>query len=594
MMTYTRPLKLMDMNGKMVLTLFLLLSTTLGFIATSRTSLVASETPEGNQTVRRVPEEYEAIQGAIDAADVGDIIWVAAGQYHEHISVDKSVTLLGEEGTIIDGDATGNVISVTGNHVEISGFTIQDGYRGILLSHSINSTIRNNILISHTGAAIELQYSNETTISGNRVSNSDHAIYLLYTSCRNTMSNNVIVNNSQGLPLSWYCDGNIIVGNTVTSNSFAGIVLGGSNNNTIYHNNFIDNPDQVYSYNSLNVWDNGAEGNYWSDYRGKDLDGNGIGDTRLPHKKLDYHPLMEPWSTTRVFNIAWGVETFQVTTVCNSTVASFRFSLEEEQITFNVTSGEIGFCNVTIPKRLLWADPRRAWLTQVDGMRAASTIAENATHTSLYFTYTHSTHMVKITGTAVIQDTSPPVANAGPDQTVTEDEPLFFDANDCSDNLGIVDYQWDFGDGTMGTGIISTYTYFDPGTYVVTLTVGDEAGNNATDSATITVLVRDTDDDGIPDATDPDDDNDGMADVWETENGLNPIDAADASLNPDKDGLTNLQEYQRGTNPDCPDSDGDFWNDSLDLMPGNAVFPNGAMIVIGIILLTIMVRKRPT
>jgi hypothetical protein len=59
----------------------------------------------------------------------------------------------------------------------------------------------------------------------------------------------------------------------------------------------------------------------------------------------------------------------------------------------------------------------------------------------------------------------------------------------------------------------------------------------------------DTDSDGIGNNADTDDDNDGMPDIWETDNGLNPLDAQDASLDADNDGLTNLQEYQQGTNP---------------------------------------------
>ena len=47
--------------------------------------------------------------------------------------------------------------------------------------------------------------------------------------------------------------------------------------------------------NSSNVWDNGCEGNYWSDYVGEDLDGDGVGDTLLPHQGVDNYPLMSPY-----------------------------------------------------------------------------------------------------------------------------------------------------------------------------------------------------------------------------------------------------------------------------------------------------------
>lgn len=54
--------------------------------------------------------------------------------------------------------------------------------------------------------------------------------------------------------------------------------------------------------------------------------------------------------------------------------------------------------------------------------------------------------------------------------------------------------------------------------------------------------------------TNPNDwDNDDIPNTWETTHGLNPKDATDAKLDPDKDGLTNLQEYQLDSNINSPD-----------------------------------------
>ena len=105
--------------------------------------------------------------------------------------------------------------------------------------------------------------------------------------------------------------------------------------------------------------------------------------------------------------------------------------------------------------------------------------------------------------------------------------------------------------------------------------------------------ATDTDSDGIPDATDTDDDNDGMPDTWEINNGLDSLNASDGALDPDLDGLTNLEEYQRGSHPYLPDSDGDFWSDPIDIIPQNAFIPNGiAIIIVAIFSAVIIIRRR--
>ena len=59
-----------------------------------------------------------------------------------------------------------------------------------------------------------------------------------------------------------------------------------------------------------------------------------------------------------------------------------------------------------------------------------------------------------------------------------------------------------------------------------------------------------------------DSDNDGMPDAWETLHGLNPGDPADASADPDGDGIVNLREYELGLNP------GRFELDPATAVPG--------------------------
>jgi hypothetical protein len=91
-------------------------------------------------------------------------------------------------------------------------------------------------------------------------------------------------------------------------------------------------------------------------------------------------------------------------------------------------------------------------------------------------------------------DEQPPIAEAGDDQTVAENTDVTFDASGSSDNIGIVEYHWDFGDGTTDTGATCTHNYIHAGHYTVTLTVIDAAGHSDVDTLQVTV----TSDDVIP------------------------------------------------------------------------------------------------
>jgi plastocyanin len=81
----------------------------------------------------------------------------------------------------------------------------------------------------------------------------------------------------------------------------------------------------------------------------------------------------------------------------------------------------------------------------------------------------------------------------------------------------------------------------------------------------------DNDGDGLGDFVDWDDDNDGLPDVWELIYDLYPDNPDDVQLDNDGDGLSNLEEYAKGTNPKDKDSDDDGVWDLEDFNPTSAV-----------------------
>ncbi|MEM0120841.1 MAG: NosD domain-containing protein [Thermoprotei archaeon] len=239
------------------------------------------------------------------------------------------------------------------------------------------------------GDGVELLHSNGNIISGNRL----------------------IGNIVHGIELN-HSNDNLIANNTFEA-SVCSILLNDAQNNTIHHNNFILSWHHVdiMGYSMLNRWDDGSVGNYWDDYLGLD-DGSGgrvagdrVGDTDLPHLGVDNNPLINPWGS---IPITWGNTEYPLTLVSNSTISAFRFLQLDKKLIFNVTGppNTVGFCKVTIPKALLQGNPWKVLLNNTD-ITAQTTISENETHTSICFTYNHSTYHVQIIGTWVIPEFSP-------------------------------------------------------------------------------------------------------------------------------------------------------------------------------------------
>jgi len=87
-------------------------------------------------------------------------------------------------------------------------------------------------------------------------------------------------------------------------------------------------------------------------------------------------------------------------------------------------------------------------------------------------------------GSFTIVDTQAPVADAGPDHVVGFGTSVTFDGSGSTDNLGIANYTWAFNDGGGVTlfGVGPTYTFNNVGTFLVTLTVADPAGNTDADT----------------------------------------------------------------------------------------------------------------
>ncbi len=230
---------------------------------------------------------YTSIQQAINNASDGETIFVSSGVYFEHVVVNKTVSLVGEnpETTVIDGNGTQTILKITKPHANITRFTVQNGNKGVdLVSVASFSVVADCKMINNT-----------------------YGIYV--KSDNNLLTRNTIVNNKvSGIEILAYCGCAPVHGNTVTKNKLlnnsCGIELVNSQGGLICHNNFVNIILQVSTSNSNSTWDDcyPSGGNYWSDYEGRypdaeELDCSGIWDTPyvIDENNQDSYPLMDPW-----------------------------------------------------------------------------------------------------------------------------------------------------------------------------------------------------------------------------------------------------------------------------------------------------------
>jgi parallel beta-helix repeat protein len=308
---------------------------------------IQSATVKAQSKTIVVPDDYSTIKDAIFYANNGDTVYIKKGTYQEsNLIVDKAISIIGEdrELTIIIGQANSFMLLVNHSQITISGLT--------LIASSTKQPTVSTIQYQKEIVAIQIEQSQNCNISGNKILNSGNGVWL-HSSSNNLIEGNTILDNFYEIDITGYSTHNFIRNNDISSSqvgirfsdknvnntivsannitsadtglfyyfSSQNYVVGnyiafnndathfvGSQGNVFHHNNFVDNLRDISkdsSYydirivKSINFWDDGKEGNYWSkyfDYWSKNGEGNnGIG--TLPYElnefNKDNYPLLE-------------------------------------------------------------------------------------------------------------------------------------------------------------------------------------------------------------------------------------------------------------------------------------------------------------
>ena len=220
--------------------------------------------------------------------------------------------LIGRDSIVIDGashalqgigdlgskgvDLTGRS-NVTVKNLEISGFDY-----GVFLSAASNNIISQNYFTNNYCAIWIVVSSNDNIVSGNTIEKNEMWSIFLKESSNNKISENEMTSHANYTIYVRHSNYTTFSANYIGDNKL-GVYFYEASDNILHHNNFVNNYNSVSSSDSTNTFDNGQEGNYWSDYEerhpgAEELDASGIWNTPyvIDESNQDNYPFINPWN----------------------------------------------------------------------------------------------------------------------------------------------------------------------------------------------------------------------------------------------------------------------------------------------------------
>lgn len=328
------------------------------------------------------------------------------GNDFEHFDNDIDVTnkiegkpiryVIGDANRVFDaGESISALYLINCVNVTVRDFNLTGSGQGVFCYNLTDSRVE-NVTTSRNNYGIDLLGSRNNTLDSNRCEDNWVGIRL-ERSANNTVNGNRLIAGEKGISL-YEASSNRVEGNTFEGCMF-GIRLSIAHSNQIYRNNFIRNIAQVDLVSSdQNVWDDGVEGNFWSNHLSSDTDRNGIADDEylIDAKNRDQHPLSGFYNG---FGIRGEAGLNEVTVISNSTVREMAFEDSNHTLILTVegSNDTIGFCRVRVPHALIEPELRVIiddGLTEVT--YANYSLFDDGVCRWIYLEYRHSAHEIVI------------------------------------------------------------------------------------------------------------------------------------------------------------------------------------------------------
>jgi nitrous oxidase accessory protein len=221
------------------------------------------------------------------------------------LDIERSFYVMLDNNSIVN-NTSGGVLLKESKDCIISDNQLSQNTFGLSLWNSSYNQVRRNRADHNYYGILVTASSNYNNITENSADDNSRGEIVtgfgIGISLQENSSNNMLINNRasgnfNGLEVSKGCQFNAVYANNASDNKH-GIRLNENRNNLIFGNNLIRNEINAYENTSMNIW-NTTMGNYYSDYDGRDGNGDGIGDESysLPgpeSQSFDFRPLIRP------------------------------------------------------------------------------------------------------------------------------------------------------------------------------------------------------------------------------------------------------------------------------------------------------------
>ena len=302
---------------------------------------------EYNFALGTLVDDFQCMFHDVDTSNLVDNkpIYYWVNKHDACVPLDAGyVALVNCTGVIVENlvlqKSSGILLFATKNSL-ITDCSMTRNIKGIRMVGGYNNSLLHNIITDNIDG-IYVSGSDNNILSHNKVKDNGYGIWLEFCDNNILSNNSVTYNNGTGILVGGYLNGGTrVFNNTVTGNQYGVSLVGTSfpstvvTNNVVadnalaiftifshggymvYHNNFIDNSQQVDNCeNSIAGWDVGYPygGNYWSDYSDVDVysgkyqdetGSDGIWDHPyvIDEDNQDHYPLVDPHTPTSGFSI---------------------------------------------------------------------------------------------------------------------------------------------------------------------------------------------------------------------------------------------------------------------------------------------------